>query len=717
MENDLQLTMMYENINWSNNFDEISTIVSIDQTEYDQLLKRVIGEEISFSYVHYTDQMIHEEACKNYYAEYIKNNIDCGKPVIVSIINRNVLTGEYINSSCHSAVAYYYDEDGIHLNYGYVNPGSSDRILGEVANSNEETLVMMAGAIDVSNYRHSHSNNYMIDDVYNCPCGEKFISEITSEFEISNNYINDFTRYFDKKSKAYYKLNVNNNVYTEFKFLASSTIDVKIYDCDLNVIMKTESSKEIILLNTGTYYLKVSYDRKVNMGNINIVIRTKNSNELSYGSNDILMNNYNNNSNNYSYEHTNSTGFYLIEVEAINKNFEQYPTGALSIYSDVNYQNLIYKHYQSDELGKARSTYGTNSIMVYLEKNCAYYIKVDLPYYEYSSLNLKISKLNAIEDSVFRYENVANASSRVVLNNSAKNDYGVNVIFKENVTKILYISYIGNQNENIYFNIYKKQNNTIENRIELIKIESLLLNANNKTITIIDSFEGEYILTYFGLKEGVVSVSRQNFVDNSIDSIENALVTDPVSGYLVGSQISLYEKDLQNEEKTFNGKSIVKGFTRIIYFDSSYTDDTSRLLYNWYSSDENILEVSQYGTVLAKNIGTVRVLAVNKENPSIIYVINLSVIEDSKTEIVEIDVYGTWNLSDDSTYKIDLSSKNVPYPYNKYYLWNIISKPNGAEVNVNYWGIITSNATGEIICEGTYELNQRYKVKLHILII
>lgn len=257
MDNDLQLTMMYENINWSNDYDDISTIVSINQTRYNQLLKQVIGEEISFSYTHYTEQMIHNEETKNYYAEYIKNNIDCGRPVIVTIINRNVLTGEYINSTCHSAVAYYYDEDGIHLNYGYSIIGSSDIMLGEAANDNEETLVMMAGVIDVSNYDHSHSNNYMIYDVYNCPCGAKSIDEVVSEFEISDNYINNFTTYFNKGSKKYYKLNVTNNLHTEFKFISSGTVDVKIYDYDLNVIEIINTTKKIVLLNRGIYYLKV----------------------------------------------------------------------------------------------------------------------------------------------------------------------------------------------------------------------------------------------------------------------------------------------------------------------------------------------------------------------------------------------------------------------------------------------------------------------------
>lgn len=453
------------------------------------------------------------------------------------------------------------------------------------------------------------------------------------------------------------------------------------------------------------------------MGNINTIIRTKNSNELNYGSNDILMNNYNNNRNNYSYEHINPTGFYLVEIEAINKNYDKYPAGALSIYSDSNYQNIIYKHDGSHELGKAESTYGTNIVMVYLVKNGTYYIKVDLPYYDYFSLSLIIKKTGTIEDSVFRYENVASFSSRMLINNITINDYGVNVNFNESVTKILCATYTGNQNENLYFNIYKKQYNTIENELELEKIGSFLLSANKRTITITESFEGEYLFAYFGLKEGKVSLSRQNFIDNSIDSMENALVTDPIRGYLVGTQISLYEKDLSNTEKTYNGRNIVKGFTRIIYFDSSYTGDTSRLKYNWYSSDEDIIEVSQYGTVLAKKEGAARLVAVNKENPSIIYVISFNVIEDTKTEIVILDLYETWNINDNSTYNIDLSDKNVPYPFNKYYLWSIINKPNDANVNVNYWGTISSNTTGEIICEGVYELNSRYKVRLHILVI
>ena len=95
----------------------------------------------------------------------------------------------------------------------------------------------------------------------------------------------------------------------------------------------------------------------------------------------------------------------------------------------------------------------------------------------------------------------------------------------------------------------------------------------------------------------------------------------PVIGWQCGIQIEILEKN--NLNKTYNSNIITEGFTRIIYFENGKVLSTSRLSYEWYSSNEGVATVTNYGTVLAKNVNsrqTVLIYAVYKNDPLIIFV-------------------------------------------------------------------------------------------------
>ena len=190
---------------------------------------------------------------------------------------------------------------------------------------------------------------------------------------------------------------------------------------------------------------------------------------------------------------------------------------------------------------------------------------------------------------------------------------------------------------------------------------------------------------------------------------------DPGEGYICGSQINLLESNLII--KSYNDNYITEGFTRIIYLSLDYTNDISRLDYNWYSSNSEILEVTPYGTVLAKSVTSdisVLVMAVNKNNPDIIYITEFIVendLLDYQSAPININVYMT--VEPEEIQYINLSNVNVPINYLQLYNWSTNS--NG--VTLYSFGRFSADESlvgNVVIIEGIYQYNSRVHIIVHI---
>ena len=194
-------------------------------------------------------------------------------------------------------------------------------------------------------------------------------------------------------------------------------------------------------------------------------------------------------------------------------------------------------------------------------------------------------------------------------------------------------------------------------------------------------------------------------------------ITDPSNLWLCGSQITVAESIYTDDERTYNQNTILEGFTRIIYLSSG----TSRQDYYWYSSNENIATVSAFGTVLGKSVDentTIKIMAINKFNPKIIYIEEFTVLNDTLTyenNPIEINVTMTMSINEEKN--IDLSNINVPINILQNYQW--ISS-NYEKITVSYFGLLKCNSceVGDIIeVTGSYRYNNRVKVILLITII
>ena len=98
------------------------------------------------------------------------------------------------------------------------------------------------------------------------------------------------------------------------------------------------------------------------------------------------------------------------------------------------------------------------------------------------------------------------------------------------------------------------------------------------------------------------------------------IMLDPSNDSLCGTHVSIYGGSL-------NSTDIVVGYTRVAYVIGG--SEVSRLDYNWHSSNTDICEVTKYGTILAKDVGTAYIIASSKDEPFKFDIILVTVLEDT----------------------------------------------------------------------------------------
>lgn len=244
------------------------------------------------------------------------------------------------------------------------------------------------------------------------------------------------------------------------------------------------------------------------------------------------------------------------------------------------------------------------------------------------------------------------------------------------------------------------------------------LDSTSNKVHFIESLStGTYFVAYFNKGDNAafdVTFNRQVTQYGG-----SALIPDPDYGTDGGSQVNIYEKALLPSDRSYRGTNIVIGFTRVIYLDYHYVTQSSRDDYYWYSSNNSIATVSQHGTVFGKSAGTVKIMAINKDDPSIVFVKQFIVVQDTNTysEVVYSEFSDTHKLSD-GEYQLGLDVQNSPYPTAQYYLWRIVSKSSTiTSVSIDRWGNVTIVGTGSVVIEGyDYVYNENYGVRINLIV-
>lgn len=522
-----------------------------------------------------------------------------------------------------------------------------------------------------------------------------------------------------------YLLNVECN--KSYKFFTNSNTEIIIYDENFE---KLYTGENILYsyLSVGTYYLDIRYKTSTISGNItiNYELRWKHNGEQVY---------YNDEHNLLTHLHKTAEGTYLNKLYYINNKGAgfykfylngagvdgasiMYEAGSITIYneSDRLETQVLNKYPNSNTL--ASSGDGQNIMYVYLPRNGYFYINILMPSNNYEFLKCTISSVESEVIDLFNLSESTNDEVPILDSETTKGDY-IKKIYLEQAGKFTVdYSYSGLQSNEILFVLSKLNYNSSSNTYSIETLISQLMDGTNDTFTsTLNLTDGIYFVGYFNKDDDAAFDVRFNRLVTQYDS--TLLYTDPDAYTDCGSMINVYEQDIVSYNRSYRSTTIVKGFTRVIYFKANQVTQASRQDYYWYSNDESVATISIHGTVLGVGIGTVKIMAVNIDNPSIVFVKEFTVINDSNVNDDEIvyEISDTHNIND-GTYKLGLNVQNSPFPMTQYYTWEVVSKSSSiTSVTIDAWGNVTIDGTGWIIIKGSdYVYNPKYSVVLNLIV-
>lgn len=166
MTYDFQLKLI---VNVNQSFDNPTSNYSrsIGMWDYYRIIASLnLSSYASFEYYRVSDFGTNAKPTDTYviqwFDSYVKSLLLQNQPVMLHIAQYDEVTGDYNNY--HSVVAYYFDENGIHANFGY-GISSTDCIIGSSHQITE------AGVINWTNISQGHSDNFIVHNAKYCGCG------------------------------------------------------------------------------------------------------------------------------------------------------------------------------------------------------------------------------------------------------------------------------------------------------------------------------------------------------------------------------------------------------------------------------------------------------------------------------------------------------------------------------------------------------------------
>lgn len=276
------------------------------------------------------------------------------------------------------------------------------------------------------------------------------------------------------------------------------------------------------------------------------------------------------------------------------------------------------------------------------------------------------------------------------------NDY---CMYKINIVNSGNFNFIAQSNNLTDLKIFNENMNLIFDQEEIVSSTESCINAS------LD--DGVYYIR--------ISFKNSNHFGNIKTIIERVRSEiDSNVGILVDSQYSGSEVYLNGGIS--GGNTITEGFTRYLFLNPNVAPSTSRLDYEWYSSDQSKAMVTQYGTVLAKKgdgSPQITITAVYKEDKTIVFTKTFTILDEYETyESSPINVYTTITVERGKATLITLPD-NVPYNYNQYYSW----KSNNNALSVSSYGTIIANTSETVTITGTYAYNKRVKVIITVNVV
>lgn len=513
-----------------------------------------------------------------------------------------------------------------------------------------------------------------------------------------------------------YKLNVECN--KSYKFITSSGIELKVYDEYFDELYTGENTL-YAYLSLGTYYLDVRYNSSTASGTITIDYElrwTHDGERVYYNDEHNLLTHLHETSdgtyfNKLYYINNNGAGFYKFQLNGTYSNNLPivYDSGTLTIYNDSGrLETQVLNRYPNSSI-MASSDDNQDTMYVYLPRNGYFYINVVMPSESYESLSLIVSPISSQNINLFNLNENANHLISVI-NNTDKGDYVETLNVEQTGKFTISYNYNGSSTDNFVFLLVKQNYNSTTNQYSFSTIINETMNATNNSFTYTGNLEaGKYYIGYLNKNDS--SSVIVNFVRLVTDSDNQKLLPDP-------DMFTVYGSEVRFNNGVCRGTNLTVGFTRFIYLDNTLDiRSQSRLDYYWYSSDENVASISDYGTLLGLSPGTVKIMAVYKNDPSVVYVKQFTVLPDTRTEDLAVEISESITYAESGQiYEISLTDTNSPYPLNSLYEWSVVLDESSYSVTVTEWGTFSMSGTGTIVLEGRSKLNPHLVVRFTLIV-
>lgn len=509
-------------------------------------------------------------------------------------------------------------------------------------------------------------------------------------------------------------------------------VEILIYNDNMDLIEISSSiyvnskytSYTYPLLEKGRYYVLIKYKDVYSSGNVQFTIYpyTNTVEDISSKQCVNVLPHLHENKNEFKIC-TRTEGLYLLELDAYINGLSVDPNSSIVIKNSSG--DVVAKYSNANVYLNASSVSGSNNILFYANQWSYYYIYIEVASLNYSTLNLNISRLDEFLENTINVTSDYNRTFMMPLGDS------VNILSLEYAGSYeITLDYLGNLNPNMKFIILKTNaNNEFEHYATYSYSElcsSVIIEEDIKQVK-------KLMLCVFNNEtNGRLSIN----IDRAIDENHFTLVTDK-SYDQSGSEVHL-------NNGTLGGTIITKGFTRLCYLGDDAPNKQSRLNYYWYSSNNNVVTISNYGTITAVGVGTATIQAVYKNDTSKIATLTIQVVEDTNNDIVylqygmDVRVSGTLTGTEVSSgmgSAIDASINPTVTMHRGYtrlicldddspnssvqaFNWSVVNvAENTGMVSVSEFGTITAERSGTVVIEGTYKYNSRFKVRIVITVL
>ena len=534
-------------------------------------------------------------------------------------------------------------------------------------------------------------------------------SPIVDDIDLDCTVDNDVTTYLNEGYNKLYRLDVECDGW--YTISCTSGTHYSIYNSNMVKIAGAYDTYELTL-NEGTYYIDIEWEDPTDSGIATLHFFNKGINVSSGVTSNILPHLHQVGLNDYrvqlKYYNNQGPGFYNISVNAASINPITYNEGTITFYSNYNRTTIINKYSDNNYTLSAKSSLGANNMVMYFPSNGYYYFDVILRTNDLTALTLNINPLTSTNLNLFDLSTSTDEGVEL-LSNDIKGDYFKKVLLKQSGKFEITGEYKDYSSENAYVLVARivPSGSSYSLDVKLISV----INDNIISASAIWNLDpGTYYIGYFNNIEGVeigISFERKITQYGSYN-----LISDPDANEDYGSEVRF-------NNGSYLGNTLTVGFTRFIYLNYDYIlPSYSRLDYYFYSSNDSIASISEYGTLLGKSAGTVKIMAVYKNDPSITFVKQFTILADNRVN--NLIIYDTDSIDytgSGQIYQIELDDYNSYFPQISLYNWTLISSSNNYSYSISEWGTFSLYGEDIIVIEGASQLNSKLKIRITLTIM